>query len=207
MEIAKLVLEYLKALAWPLTVLALALKFRGAIARILLAIGSRLESAETVKFDVLGQEVELSGTARELKVEQQQLLVASKTDREARERAGRVAEAIPELNNPVADMVGLALLEASGAGLSLDELLERVVVQMGTENALQGPQASILLSSMSREIEKVLTRLTELGFTIVDHDRYMLSGTGRDFFERVAARHKHLMERFSVKKSQSKVNA
>jgi hypothetical protein len=207
MEIAKLVLEYVKALAWPLIVLALVLKFRGAITGILLAIGNRLASAETVKFGVLGQEVELSGTARELKVEQKQLLVASKTDREARERAGRVAEAIPELNNPVADMVGLALLEAPGAGLSLDELLERVVAQMGSEDALRGPQASLLLSGMSREIEKVLTRLAELGFTTVDHGRYLLSGTGRDFFGRVAARHKHLLERFSAKTSQSRVGA
>jgi hypothetical protein len=199
MEIAKLILEYIKALAWPLTVLAMVLRFRRAIGAILLAVGNRLASAETVKFGVLGQEVELSGTAQELRVEQQQLLVASKTDHEARERAGRVAEAIPELNNPIADLVGIALIEAPRPGLSLDELLERIVAQMGTEAALKTPQAGLLLASMSREVEKVLSRLAELGFTTADHDRYLLSGPGRAFFERVATRQKHLLERFSTK--------
>jgi hypothetical protein len=200
MEIAKLVLEYIKALAWPLTALLLVLKFRGAIAAILVAVGNRLASAETVKFDVLGQEVELSGTARELKVEQQQLLVASKTDREARERAGRVAEAIPDLNNPFADMVGIALFEApAGPGLTPDELLGRIIAQMGTEEGLKGPQAGLMLATMSREVEKVLTRLAELGFTVVDHDRYLLSGPGRVFFGRVAERQKHLLEKFSAR--------
>lgn len=203
MEIAKLVLEYIKALAWPLAVLAMVMKFRRAISAILLAVGNRLASAETVKFGVLGQEVELSGTARELRVEQQQLLVASPTDQSARERAGRVAQAIPELSNPIADLVGIALFDAPRQGLSLDELLERVVAQMGTEEALKGPQAGLLLSSMSREVEKVLSRLAELGFTAADHDRYLLSPSGRAFFERVAARQKHLLERFTAR-SQSR---
>jgi hypothetical protein len=199
MEIAKLVLEYIKALAWPLAVLVLVFKFRGAINGILQAVGNRLASAETVKLGVLGQEVELSGTARELKVEQQQLLGASKTDREARERAGRVAEAIPQLNNPFADLVGIALLSAPGQGLSLDDLLEQILKQMGTESALKTPEAGLLLSSVSREVDKVLTQLGELGFTVVQGDRYLLSSPGRTFFERVAARHKHLLDRFLPK--------
>jgi len=201
MEIAKLVLEYIKALAWPLAVLVLVFKFRGPINGILQAVGSRLASAETVKFGVLGQEVELSGTARELKVEQQQLLGASKTDRGARERAGRVAEAIPQLNNPFADMVGMALLKSPEQGLSLDDLLEQIIKQMGTEAALKTPEAGLLLSSISREVEKVMTQLVELGFTVVDRERYSLSAQGRAFFERVAARHKHLIDRFTVKSS------
>jgi len=66
MEVAKLVLEYLKAIAWPLIVLFLVLRFRSSILRILNAIGDRLASAETVKFGVFGQEVQISGTAKEL---------------------------------------------------------------------------------------------------------------------------------------------
>jgi hypothetical protein len=197
MSVALVVLEYVKALAWPVTVVVLVLKFRHAIAAILEAVGGRLASAETVKLGVLGQEFELSGTARELKAEQEQLLAASRTDRGARERAGRVAEAIPELNNPIADLVGLALLDAPGPGFSLDELLERVLARMGTEAALQGPQAALVLSSMSRELEKILGRLVQLGLTSARDDRYQLSPKGRDFFERVAARHKHLLERFA----------
>jgi hypothetical protein len=197
MEIAKIVLEYVSVLVWPVTVLVLVLRFRRAISEILSAVGNRLASAETVKVGVLGQEFELSGTARELKLEQEQLLVASKADHGARERAGRVAEAIPELNSPIADMAGVSLLNVTAPGLLHDELLDRIVAQFGSD-AVKGPQAALVLSSLSRTLEKILFQFVQLGLMAKHHNRYVLSTKGREFFEKVAARHKHLLERFHV---------
>jgi hypothetical protein len=73
---------------------------------------------------------------------------------------------------------------------------------MGPDIDLKEPQAALLLSTMSREVEKVLGLLQQLGFTATRQDRYALSSKGGNFFERVAERHKHLLERFSSNKSQ-----
>ena len=89
MELATLVLEYIKALAWPLVVVAIVVGFRGPLARILSAVGEKLEKADTVKVGVLGQEIEISATAKELSADRQELLAASSDDREAREKAWR----------------------------------------------------------------------------------------------------------------------
>lgn len=198
MEIAKLILEFIKALAWPLVTLVLVLKFRNVINGLLQAVTGRLASAETVKLGVLGQEVELSGTAKELRVERQQLLTAP-GDGEARHRAGQLDQAISELNNPVADILGITVLQAGPAGLPLDDLVEHVVIAMGGETVLRGPQAAIMLSSVSREVDKMLARLQELDLVNLDRERYALSQKGAEFFGRVAARQKHLLQRLAAK--------
>src|SRR6476661_7452427 len=105
MEIAKLILEYLKAVAWPLVVLLLVLRFRSSIVRILNAIGDRFMSAETVKVGVFGQEVQISGTAKELQRVGQELLESSPRDDRAQAKAGQIMQAIPQLNNPFADII------------------------------------------------------------------------------------------------------
>jgi hypothetical protein len=196
MELASLILEYLKVLAWPLVVVGLVLRFRTPLARILSAIGDRLASAETVKVGVLGQEVEISGTAKQLKAERQELLAASPDNREAREKAERLGRAIPQLNNPIADVVGTALLRASKEGLSLDDLIGQVLSSFGASADLAKSQARLLLTSMSREVEKVLANLQELKFATPAAGKYTLTTAGSSFFKRVAAREEQLMARF-----------
>ena len=200
MEIAMLVLEYVKALAWPLVVVFLVLRFRLSILQILDAVGSRLASAETVKVGVLGQEVEISGIAKELKMAGQELLAASGGDEYAQQKADQLLSAVPELNNPIADIVGVALLDAQNEGLTTDSLIEAVLDSFNPrreEAPLKSKQAEFILVSMAREVEKVLAKLQDIEFATVDHDRHSLTSTGIEFFRKVAARQKSLLARFS----------
>lgn len=201
MEVANLILEYIKALAWPVIVLVLVLKFRSTILRILNAIADRFMSAETVKLGVFGQEVQLSGTAKELQRVGQELLASSPGDQRAQARAGQIMQAIPQLNNPFADIIGTALLNAPKGGLTADELLERVLnaVSPRREGERFPPsQAQFILMSMSREVEKVLATLVKLEFALGTNNRYSLTSSGREFFEKVAIRQKHLLSRFGA---------
>lgn len=197
MEIAKLILEYLRVLAWPIVAVGLVLHFRRPLARILSAIGEKLASAETVKVGLLGQEVEISGTAKELRAERQELLAAPSDDREARAKARLVERAIPELNSPIADIVGIALLRAPRDGFSIDDLIGQVLSAFGTAADLAKPQARLVLTSVSREVDKVLANLTGLKFASMVAGRYRLTDAGRDFFGRVAAREERLVARFA----------
>ncbi len=201
MELAKLVLEYLKALAWPLIVLLIVFRFRASIVRILTAVGDRLASAETVKVGAFGGAVEFSGTAKELKVEQQQLLAMSSDDKAAKEKAGRISLAIPELNNPLADIVGVSLLKAPRDGLTMDDLLETVLRTFSPQMD-RARQAAFVLLAMAREVEKVLAQLADLDFSEVHEGRHSLTIAGRAFFEKVAARQKHLLSHFAAQLSQ-----
>jgi hypothetical protein len=206
MELAKLVLEYLKALAWPLIVLFLVLRFRASIVRILNAVGDRLASAETVKVGVFGQEVEISGTAKELQVVRQDLLANSSEDQEAQERAGRIQKAIPQLNKPMADIVGVALLNTPRGGLTADDLVETVLNTLsskGDRGRFRAESAQFLLISMAREVEKVLAQLVELDFVMAKGERYSLTTAGQEFFEKVAVRQQHLLSRFAARTSNS----
>ena len=200
MDVAKLILEYLRVIAWPLVALFLVLRFRASISRILKAVGDRLASADTVKLGVFGQELQISGTAKELQVAGQQLLDTSPGDERAQEKAGRMLRAIPQLNNPIADIVGIALLKAPREGLSTDELLEGVLNAISPRKDRErfpAEQAQFVLMSMSREVEKILTELVQLDFASVSGERYLLTSAGRDFFKNVAARQQHLLSRFS----------
>jgi hypothetical protein len=58
------------------------------------------------------------------------------------------------------------------------------------------PQARLVLTSMSREVDKVLANLTGLKFAVPVAGRYSLTNAGRDFFKRVAAREEQLLARF-----------
>ena len=204
MEIAKLVLEYIKVLAWPLTTFILVIKFREAISRILFALGDRLSSAENVNLGVLGVEMELSGTARELQAEQQQLLIDLKTDPKARKRIGQVSGAIQELNNPIADMVGLALFESPNSELRFDDLIHQVVIKVGGEKSLEGPQAQILFSAMSREIRKITNQLENLEFIVINNEMFKLSRRGYNFFKRVSVSQRNFLDKYAPRESQSK---
>ena len=53
-------------MAWPLVVVIIVLRFKPQIDDILRAFNARMGAAESVKLGVMGQQLELSGTAREL---------------------------------------------------------------------------------------------------------------------------------------------
>jgi hypothetical protein len=54
MEIAKPVLEFLKVLIWPIIALYAIIRFREALGQMLVKLSARLQTAETLKFGVMG---------------------------------------------------------------------------------------------------------------------------------------------------------
>ena len=64
-------------------------------------------------------------------------------------------------------------------------------------------QAQFVLMSMAREVEKVLSQLVELDFAAVAREHHSLSSAGRRFFEKVAARQRHLVARFAPTDAES----
>ncbi len=84
--------------------------------------------------------------------------------------------------------------------LTTDALLEKVLDSLTPKRdreRLRVEQAQFVLMSMAREVEKVLVQLVELDFAAVAKERHFLTPGGRSFFEKVAARQRHLLSRFA----------
>jgi len=195
MEIAKLILEFLKVLTWPLVTLVIVWQFRPHLERILKQFGDRLKTAETLKVGVMGQEVQLSGTARELVKERDLLVQTGKLD-ESTQQALAIDAATRELNNPMADLVGMILLAASEA-MPLEEITRRLIKTM-SPNEAPNQQTPFMVVMMSKEIEKMLMSLQSLAYIQCHDDVYALSQSGREFFQRVQERYGLFMAKFQA---------
>lgn len=125
METARLILEFLKVLVWPIVTIAGVLIFKPHLERIFRQFSDRLGTAETLKLGVLGQEVQISGTAKELAKERARLAQSSGAP-DSENKLQAIDQAARELNNPVADVVGLELVHTKG-GLRLENLVRAVL--------------------------------------------------------------------------------
>jgi hypothetical protein len=197
MEIAKLVLEFMKVLTWPVVVLVIIFLFRPYLERILRQFSDRLGSAETLKLGVLGQEVQISGTAKEL-AKERVLLAQSSDPRESTDKLQLVDQATRELNNPFADLVGLKLLNTDG-GIRLENLVHAVVRAMSPGGS-QPEQPPMVILAMTREVNKILAQLQNLGYANVKKDEYALTPAGRSFFKRVAEQQGEFLARYNALK-------
>lgn len=197
MEIANLVLEFTRVLAWPVVVLSLLLKFRSAVEDVLQQFSGRLRSAESVKLGVFGQELELSGTAKELIREREQLLRDRTAGTAAIMKAERIGRSVDRLANPMSDTVGLVLLNRQQTGVRLEEILKDVWLMMSTSPETKKPtMPPMALLAFSREVEKILVELVNLGLVIVKGDSYRLTSDGRDLFTKVRKEQDHFFDRF-----------
>lgn len=195
MEIAKLILEFLKVLTWPAITLIVVLLFRGHLERILRQFSDRLGTAETLKLGVMGQEVQISGTAKEL-AKERALLAQSSTSEASPGKLQAMDRAARELNNPMADLIGLNLLK-SNTPIRLENLVHALVTAMST-----GPEPPkhppMVILAMTREVEKVLATLQSLNFAKARGGEYELTAEGRRFFQRVADQQGEFLARFNA---------
>lgn len=193
MEIAKLVLEFLKVLVWPSVILTLVLLFRPNVERILRQFSERLGTAEMLKLGVMGQEVQISGTAKEL-AKERALLAQSQPSDVSPEKLQAIDRAARELNNSFADLVGLSLLQST-TPVRLENIAHRVIRVMSTRTELP-KHPPMLILTLTREIEKLLTTLQTIGYVEADAGEYKLSPEGQIFFHRVADQQDELLARF-----------
>src|SRR5262245_46785413 len=107
---ANQVLDFLKALLWPVVTLTVVLMFRSHLGRLFQQVSDRIGTAETLKLGIAGQQVEISGTAKELAKERARLAQSS-DPQISMEKLEVIDQASRELSNPIADVIGLKLLQ------------------------------------------------------------------------------------------------
>jgi len=196
METAKLVLEFLKVLLWPIVTLVIVMLFKPHVEQFLLQLSRRISSAETLKFGVMGQEVQISGTAKELAKER--AILAQSPDPQG-EQIEAIDQATRDLNNPMADVIGIALLHAR-APMRLENVVHALVTTfMPNKRPADQPPPMVILQ-MTREVEKVLGTLQKLGFAEAHDETYQLTESGRRFFQRVADHQSDLLARYQALK-------
>jgi hypothetical protein len=196
MEVAKLILEFLKVLTWPIVTLLIVWQFKPYLERILGQFSDRLKTAETLKLGVMGQEVQISGTAKEL-LKERELLTQSGFLSSSTEKVLAIENATRELNNPMADVVGMALLSAQEA-LTIEELTRRILKTMNPKESPTTEHAPFMLVMLSKQIEKMLASLQSLDYVELTGETYSLSSAGRDFFQRVQERYGEFLARFNA---------
>ena len=197
MELASLIVEFTKALAWPIVVVFLVVRFRSGLQDLLLQFGGRVRSAESVKLKILDQEIELSGTAKELIREREELLQDRTSGTAALKKAERIRRYLDRLANPMSDAIGLALLENEPDGARIEELVRDVWKMLSPEMAIKKqPPVPIAVLAMHREIETTLAQFAALGLVSVVRETYQLTAAGRDLFHKVRANQDRLLERF-----------
>jgi hypothetical protein len=197
MELASLIVEFTKALAWPIVVVFLVVRFRSGLQDLLLQFGGRVRSAESVKLKILDQEIELSGTAKELIREREELLQDRTSGTAALKKAERIRRYLDRLANPMSDAIGLALLENEPDGARIEELVRDVWKMLSPEMAIKKqPPVPIAVLAMHREIETTLAQFAALGLVSVVRETYQLTAAGRDLFNKVRANQDRLLARF-----------
>jgi len=197
MELASLIVEFTKALAWPIVVVFLVVRFRSGLQDLLLQFGGRVRSAESVKLKILDQEIELSGTAKELIREREELLQDRTSGAAALKKAERIRRYLDRLANPMSDAIGLALLENEPDGARIEELVRDVWKMLSPEMAIKKqPPVPIAVLAMHREIETTLAQFAALGLVSVVRETYQLTAAGRDLFNKVRANQDRLLARF-----------
>jgi hypothetical protein len=174
LEVAKLILGLIKALAWPLVTVILVLRFQSVLTETFRGLNERLRTAESLKFGVVGQQIELSGTAKEL-LKRSADLVESGESAEAQ----RAQESAQRLRNPIADLVGVALFHAAAKGLTIEEIVQTLLASFGTQSS----QTPLTILALKDEVDKILNAMADGKLAERHDDRFVLTRSGLEVFK------------------------
>jgi hypothetical protein len=193
MEVAELILGFVEALAWPAAVVFLLLKFRSTVERIFKQLGTRLGAAESVELGLFGQDIKISGTAKEL-IREASELESSEPDGPEQGKVEQIQGSLKNLVSPLADSVGTALLK-SGKKMTIVEVVAVVALSiLAPGKKLNWSEAAVAM--FSREVEKVLEELVKLQLAATDGKNYWLTKAGDIFFNRVFEQQANMAKEF-----------
>jgi hypothetical protein len=187
------VLDFLKALLWPVVTLTVVLMFRSHLGRLFQQVSDRVGTAETLKLAIAGQQVEISGTAKELAKERARLAQSS-DPQISTEKLEAIDQASRELSNPIADVIGLKLLQTTGA-VRIETLVHAALTAFVADKR-PAENAQMFILAMKNGVEKILDALRALGYVEAKQDQYKLTNAGRDFFQRVKRHQSDFLARF-----------
>jgi hypothetical protein len=194
---ANQVLDFLKVLLWPIVTLTIVLMFRTHLGRLFQQVTDRVGTAEILKVGIAGQHVEISGTAKELANERARL--AQGADPQiSTEKLQTIDQASRELSNPIADVIGLKLFQASG-GVRIENLVHAAIAAFVPDKR-PAENAQMFILAMRTGVEKILDALRALGYVEAKADEYMLTSPGRAFYQRVEHYRSDFLTRFKALK-------
>src|SRR5262245_29542232 len=122
-------------------------------------LSDRVGAAETSKFGVMGQEVQItSGTAKELVRERARLEQSS--DETCTGKLKAIDQAAEELNSPIADLIGSKLLQTKGA-VRLENLVHATLAALAPDKR-PAEQPPMVILGVTRGVEKLLDHYERL---------------------------------------------
>src|SRR5215813_3560574 len=169
MALVNAILDFLKALIWPATVLVIVFMFRSYVERIL----NRLLVATKVKFGAYEASWTLDQVAKDLSQSSDPQISQSKLQVLAEERGWHA------LSDPMTDVIALKLWrQNAGAEQLAREALE--------PTRLSGEQFSPgFMYHYTLRVKKILDTLQALHYVDAIGDKYELTPTGRTIFKEV----------------------
>jgi len=189
-------------LTWPVVTLIIIYLFRSHLERLFRQFSDRLGAAETLKLGLMGQEVQISGTVKEL-AKDRALLAQSKISEASASKLQLIDQAARELNDILADMTGFKLLESEGS-IRIENLVYAVMTGMGMNVDPPAGRLPKVILGMRKEVERILWALQSLSYAkMVGDSEYKLTSEGRQFFRRVAEQQDEFLARFNMAKERA----
>jgi len=191
MDTARLILEFLKVLIWPAVILAIVLIFKSHLEQILRQFSDRLGTAENLKFGLMGQEVNISGTAKVL--EKERAFLAQSSDPQIfQSKLQAIDRAARQLSDPIVDVIMLTLLRTKGVA-RVDKIVQAVIDARFDKTQFLSP---VLISGLKDSVERALATLQALEYVDAKDNEYELTDAGRLVFQRVAEHESEVIARY-----------
>jgi len=191
MDTARLILEFLKVLIWPAVILAIVLIFKSHLEQILRQFSDRLGTAENLKFGLMGQEVNISGTAKVLEKERA-FLAQSSDPQVSQSKLQAIDRAARQLSDPIVDVIMLTLLRTKGVA-RVDKIVQAVIDARFDKTQFLSP---VLISGLKDSVERALATLQALEYVDAKDNEYELTDAGRLVFQRVAEHEGEVIARY-----------
>jgi len=191
MDTARLILEFLKVLIWPAVILAIVLIFKSHFEQILRQFSDRLGTAETLKVGLMGQEVNISGTAKVL-AKERAFLAQTSDPQVSKSELQAIGQAARDLSDPIFDLIMLTLLRTKGAARVENIVQATIDARFDKEEYL----SPALISGLKRSVEKALATLQALHYVDAKDNEYELTDAGRLVFQRVGEHESQVLERY-----------
>jgi hypothetical protein len=184
MAMGSAILDFLKALIWPATILVIVLMFKSHLERILGELSDRLRALKKVKFG----STEISLTAEQVaKVRFDPQI--SQGERQVIDQNWQA------LTDPMADVIALKLWRTKARA----EQIAREIIE---PTRLSGEHfSSLFMYTWTLRVRKILDTLQALHYVDAKDDEYELTDAGRAIFKEVVEHESEILARFKEERT------
>ena len=183
MDVAKIILDYLKVLIWPCIVTIIIFSFYTPIEFILNRISSRIETAHNVKFNLGGQKIELTGLGKEI--------LKNKLDQVSQNRnmnsaskdilINDIIDILNYLSKTESDLIGSFLYLNHPNKFDINTIIFKVRGLTDDEINVVGQPPNWLVD----QFEVMLNELNKYKFVTKENSEYSLTSNGLKMFSKI----------------------